>query len=490
MLSRFIHPLFEFFLKIMTTRLQETIEVPRSIDDVFRYVSDFSTVEQWDPGVAYSDKVSAGPLGVGSAFKVWVKLGLQRLPMAYVITAYEPPRRVVLEGRGDGIQAIDTIEFTETDQGTRIDYTADLTFGGLLGMVQPLMGGALDRVGKNAMAGLHKALAEVPPPPQGSLVNDIKDRLVFPGMLCFTNLGYRWHKSSWQPLSASLQGQTAIVTGATSGLGRAAAKRLIKLGARVVLVGRNAKKTEAVQQELISATGSIDIAIEVADLSLMAEVERLAQRLLKQEPRIQILVNNAGVLLNERTVTDEGIETSLATNLLAPFLLTNRLLPRLRESAPARIINVSSGGMYTAGIVVDDLQYEKGTYDGSKAYARQKRGLVILTERWAEQLQDTGVVVNAMHPGWADTPGVETSLPAFYKFTKRWLRTPEEGADTIVWLAAAPEAGEVSGQFWLDREPHITHILPGTRASEQERKQLWDALAELSGWQQDKRVAA
>jgi NAD(P)-dependent dehydrogenase (short-subunit alcohol dehydrogenase family) len=282
----------------------------------------------------------------------------------------------------------------------------------------------------------------------------------------------------------SLRGKTAIVTGATSGLGQAAARQLAELGGRVVLIGRNPDKAAAVQQEIIAATGNPDVTVEIADLSLLAEVRQLARRLLEQESRINILVNNAGVLLNERSVTAEGIETTLAINLLAPFLLTNLLLPRLKQSAPARIINVSSGGMYTSGIVVDDLQYQQGDYNGSMAYARTKRGLVILTELWAERLKDSGVVVHAMHPGWADTPGVESSLPLFHKLIKRLLRTPEEGADTITWLAASREAGKVSGYFWLDREPHITHVLPGTQESAEDRQRLWAALAQLADWRE------
>jgi dehydrogenase/reductase SDR family protein 12 len=143
---------------------------------------------------------------------------------------------------------------------------------------------------------------------------------------------------------------------------------------------------------------------------------------------------------------------------------------------------VSSGGMYATGLALDDLQYENSIYDGSRAYARTKRALVILTELWAEQLKDSGVVVHAMHPGWADTPGVAKSLPGFHRVTRRLLRTAEQGADTITWLAAAPEAAKVSGAFWLDREPHTTHVFPGTDPSPKERQQMWDALARLAGW--------
>jgi dehydrogenase/reductase SDR family protein 12 len=319
------------------------------------------------------------------------------------------------------------------------------------------------------------------PPPARSPLTELADRLILPGLLGFTSMGYRWRKRNWHPLSVSLRGRTVVVTGATSGLGRATAQQLAALGARVVLVGRDAGKAQAARREIAAATGNDDIAVALADLSLLAEVGRLADRLLRDEPCIHVLVNNAGVLLDRRTTTAEGNETALATNLLAPFLLTQRLLPRLAACAPSRVINVSSGGMYTTGLVLDDLQYDQGTYHGSKAYARTKRALVTLTEIWAEKLRGSGVVVNAMHPGWADTPGVANSLPGFHAVTKRFLRTADEGADTIVWLAAAPEPARVSGAFWLDRAQHLTHVVPGTLPSPQERQRLWDAMVRLTG---------
>jgi NAD(P)-dependent dehydrogenase (short-subunit alcohol dehydrogenase family)/carbon monoxide dehydrogenase subunit G len=462
-------------------RLQETIEVPRPVEDAFGYTSDFRNIAQWDPGVARSRKTSAGPVGVGTTFALTLRFGPRSIPMDYVVRDYEPPHRVVLEGKSESVHALDEIRFAATSTGTRIDYTADITLLGGLGRVEPLLKGTLDKVGKNAVAGLRAALTEVPPAPARSLLTDLQDRLIVPGLLGFTSLGYCWHRRGWKPLAVSLRGRTAVVTGATSGLGRAAAEQLAALGARVVLVGRNPEKTEAARREIVEATGNDDVAVAVADLSLLADVRKLARHLLRTEPRIHVLVNNAGALINERTVTAEGNETTLATNLLAPFLLTRLLLPRLERSAPARIVNVSSGGMYTTGLALDDLQFEKGTYNGSLAYARTKRALVILTELWAEELRDRNVVVHSMHPGWADTPGVATSLPAFHAVTRHFLRTADEGADTITWLAAAPEVAGVTGLFWLDREPHPTAVLPGTDASPDDRRRLQEALTELTG---------
>ena len=384
-------------------RLQETIEVPRPINEVFAYASNFGNIAQWDPGVVASRKISQGPVGVGTEFALRVRFGPRSIPMTYVVREYEPPKRVVLEGKGDSIHALDDIGFASTPGGTRITYTADISMLGAFSCVEPWLKGPLDRVGKNAVRGLRAALTEEPPPPGRSRLTDLQDRLIVPGLVGFTNVGYRWHKRSWKPMAVSLHGRTVVVTGATSGLGRAAASQLADLGARVILVGRDPDKAEATRQEIVATTGNDNVAVALADLSLLADVRKLAKRLLK-EPCIHVLVNNAGVLLNQRTTTAEGNETTLATNLLAPYLLTQMLLPRLRESAPSRIVNVSSGGMYATGLALDDLQYEKSTYDGSRAYARTKRALVVLTEIWAEQLKDSGVVVHAMHPGWADTP--------------------------------------------------------------------------------------
>ena len=275
-----------------------------------------------------------------------------------------------------------------------------------------------------------------------------------------------------------MKGRTVVVTGATSGLGLSAARSLAERGARVVLVGRNPDNAERVRQDVIAASGNENVTVQLADLGLMSEVRKLAAKLLESEPAIHVLVNNAAIFPAERELTAEGLEQTFATNLLSPYLLTELLLPRLRESAPARIVNVLSGGMYLSGIEPQDLEYARGDFDGSRAYARAKRALMILTEQWAGELEESGVVVNAMHPGWADTPGVEGSLPGFYRLMRPLLRSPEQGADTISWLASAAEAAGTSGLFYLDREPHVTTVIPGTSGSARQRRALRAALDE------------
>jgi NAD(P)-dependent dehydrogenase (short-subunit alcohol dehydrogenase family) len=309
-----------------------------------------------------------------------------------------------------------------------------------------------------------------------SFLDKALDATIAPG---WSNIGYKLRKRAWDPIDESLDGRTVIVTGATSGLGKATALDLARLGADLILVGRNPDKTERVRAEITAETGNDQVRLEIADLSLTTEIHSLADRLLANEPAIHVLVNNAGTLFVERSETAEGIESTLATNLLGHFLLTNLLIPRLVESAPSRIINVASGGMYSQRISISNLQNDQGEYKGAAAYARTKRGQVILTEMWAEQLKDKGVTVSSMHPGWADTPGVVDSLPTFHKLTKPFLRSPAEGADTIVWLAASDEAAGQTGLFWMDREPRPTHKSSRTKERPEKRQELWDALSEL-----------
>ena len=288
-------------------------------------------------------------------------------------------------------------------------------------------------------------------------------------ILSYTNIGYNLRRRGFDPLPR-MDGQTVVITGATSGLGLSAAKSMAELGAELVLVGRNPEKLARV-----ASLFDDGVTTEKADLSIMAEVRALAGRLGELD-RIDVLVNNAGVLVNERTETSEGIELTFATNLLGHYILTEELIPKLVESAPSRIINISSGGMYTQKIRPRDLETERIAYKGPDAYARTKRGQVILTELWAERLADEGVVVHSMHPGWADTPQVEDTLPLFRKTVGRFLRTPEQGADTIVWLASSHEAAQTTGKFWHDRQERPTHFIDRTRETPAQREELLEQL--------------
>jgi len=459
-----------------TITLDETIEVSRPLNEVFAYVSDFARIEEWDPAVARAKRLTDGGPGVDAEYRIDMKAGFS---LHYRVIGFEPGRRMQMTVDSRLFTAREEILFEETGSGSRVRYIAKFDFPAPLAALNRLFPAAMDRVGKSAVGGLKKALEDDFDPPEASVLTAAADRLVLPGIWRFTRLGYCAARRHWKPVSAYLGERHMLLTGATSGIGKAAARQLATLGARLTLVARDEEKAAALVAELQEQTGNRHIGYEIADLSLMADVHALCDRLLGAGEPVDALVNNAGALFNPRQETAEGLEKSFALLLLAPYILTERLHPLLAKAESPRVVNVLSGGMYTQKIRVRDLQSERGTYSGSVAYARAKRGLMILTEEWAGRWADDGIAVNAMHPGWADTPGVEESLPEFYRLTKYVLRNPDEGADTAVWLAAATEAAKVSGKFWLDREQHPSHLSSRTVESAEDRARLLEQLAEL-----------
>ena len=243
-----------------------------------------------------------------------------------------------------------------------------------------------------------------------------------------------------------------------------------------------------VRDALVAAHGEDRFPIVVADMGSMASVRAAVATVLATESRLDILVDNAGAIYPERTIGPDGIEATLAIMAVNPFVLISGLLPLLEQSGGGRVITVTSGGMYTQAIDLDDLQWATGEYSGARAYARVKRMQVALVREWArrlrardEQAGGPGVRVNAMHPGWADTPGLAEQLPAFYDLMRPILRSPAEGVDTIVWLATAPSAGARGGQVFLDRRPRPFDRLPSTRLSAADRARLWDIVVGLTG---------
>jgi dehydrogenase/reductase SDR family protein 12 len=360
-----------------------------------------------------------------------------------------------------------------------VRYIAKFNFPTPLAIAHSIYPAAMAKVGKDTMEGLKRALQDRFKAPEASKKIAAADRLILPGIWRFTRLGYREAQKRWNPVSAYQGNRHAVITGATSGVGLAAALQLAALGASITLVARDRVKAESVASDLLTQTGNNRIKVEIADMSLTADVHTLADRLVKKGRAVDMLINNAGALFNPRQQTAEGLEKSFALLLLGPYILTEGLRPILAAAESPRVVNVLSGGMYSQKIRIDDLQSLRGQYSGSVAYARAKRGLMILTEEWAQQWEKDGIVVNAMHPGWADTPGVETALPAFHAITRKLLRSPEQGADTAVWLATSSEAGAVSGEFWLDREQHPSHLSQRTVESPVQREHLLQTLADL-----------
>ena len=462
--------------------LKETIDVTCTPSEAFDYLADFTHIERWDPSVLTAHQVTGGLPQVGTQFRLRLLFGGRPVPMDYRITEMASPRRLVLQGTGASFRAEDRITLEPLGEGTRIRYEADIVFAAGWGRkLEPLVAPLVRRSGRRAVQQLQQHLSGSGPVPRLTLATRMVDQAILPGLIGFTRLGYRLGKHRWPLPRKALRGRTVVLTGGTSGIGRAAAFQLVRLGADLVLVGRDREKTERVGRALQAAGGSGTVATEIADLSMMADIHTLARHIANRHPAVHVLINNAGALFNQRETTAEGIEKTLATDLLSPFLLTELLRPALTTGRPARIINVSSGGMYTRRIDLSNLDSRKGDYNGAEAYARAKRGMVMLTELWAEDLAASGISVHAMHPGWVDTPGLQQSLTAFHQQMRPWLRTPEEGADTITWLAAAAEAGRTSGLFWRDRLPRATHVFQGTRASFQEGRELLQQLERLTG---------
>lgn len=310
------------------------------------------------------------------------------------------------------------------------------------------------------------------PLPLARAVDTALDRTVAPGYTRL-GLGVRRLLPTWpaDPAPDALAETVAIVTGATSGLGAATAEGLARLGATVRMVVRDEEKAAGVRDQIVSRVPGARLVIDRCDLADLDDVRRLARRLVAEpgDQHVGVLVHNAGALPAQRTESPQGHELTMAVHVLTPVLLTELLRPRLRG---ARVTVVTSGGMYAQRLRADDPDYHDGRYSGTTAYARSKRAQVellpVLAARWAADR----VEVNATHPGWADTPGVTSSLPTFHRVTGPLLRDAVAGADTTVWLSAT-EDDPGSGRLWHDRRVRPTSVLPSTRTTDLDRRRMW-----------------
>ncbi len=286
--------------------------------------------------------------------------------------------------------------------------------------------------------------------------------------------------------NGGVDGKVALITGGTGGIGKAAAMALAAMGAEVVVTGRDKERGERALEEIRDKSGNQKVSLLLADLAVQAEVRRLAQEFRDRHDRLDVLVNNAGLILSERTETPDGIEKTLAINHLAPFLLTNLLLDLLKASAPSRVVTVSSGAERTGRMDFDDLQSRK-RYGGFRVYGTTKLANIMFTFELARRLQGTGVTATCLHPG-----AVNTSFGAnnrglsmlVFRLFKPFMKTPEGGADTLVYLAASPEVEGMTGKYLADRKV-IT--ASQTAYDEAARERLWEESEKLTGL---KRVVA
>ena len=278
--------------------------------------------------------------------------------------------------------------------------------------------------------------------------------------------------------TGGMEGKVVLITGGTSGIGEATAVALAAMGAEVVVTGRNEERGRAALAQIRHESGSENVSLMLADLAVQAEVRELAEDLRERHDRLDVLINNAGLIRSKRTETPDGIELTLAVNHLAPFLLTNLLLDLLEKSAPSRVITVSSEARRAAEIDFDDLQSERG-YRAFPVYGMTKKANILFTYELAERLRGTGVVANCVHPGGVNTnfgnanrsPGV-----LLFRAFKPFMRTPEQGADTVIYLATSPEAGEMTGKYLTDRK----EVSPAEPRDEATQKRLWEVSERLT----------
>ena len=310
-----------------------------------------------------------------------------------------------------------------------------------------------------------------------NFLSSLLDTAIVPG---FSRIGFlvRSRVNHWDQVSSyDLAGKVVVITGPTSGLGKEFVKILAPTGAQLVLVARNKEKCEDVISSVRNICTGPEPVCVVAEMGDLPSVGRAAREIATHFAQVFAIVHNAGALLNSREVSPQGIEQTVASHVLGPHLLTTVLLPNL-IATQGRVVTVSSGGMYSAELPNIDgkrtLEMRPDIYNGSKQYAIAKRAQVTLNEIWATK--ERAVHFDSMHPGWADTPGVQESIPAFRRITKPILRSAQQGADTIAWLAAVQPIPGPSGAFWSDREVRSIHKLPMTRRSDtaQARTNLWN----------------
>jgi dehydrogenase/reductase SDR family member 12 len=306
----------------------------------------------------------------------------------------------------------------------------------------------------------------------------------------FSRIGFAARSAllpEFSPPLPSMAGRTVLITGATSGIGLAAACGLARLGAQVSFLARSRDRAERARNQIAAAAASgghdrDSVRFGLADLDDIDSVREFAAKFAASIDKLDVLVHNAGTIHTLLATNANGIELTVAGQLVAPMVLTESLLGRLLAAAPARVITVSSGGMYSKRIDLRRLAAPSADdYRGADRYALVKRAQVALSTQWAARTDASQIAFHAMHPGWVRTPGLRQALPNFARIAGPLLRTPEQGADTIEWLASADRRQLGSGRFWHDRRPRAAYRRPGPSPDPPGTGQaLWDWTTELA----------
>jgi dehydrogenase/reductase SDR family protein 12 len=297
----------------------------------------------------------------------------------------------------------------------------------------------------------------------------------------FNRMGFEMNRRGFDSddLPRDAGGRVAVVTGANSGIGRATSLELARRGFEVWMLCRDAERGAEARDAIARESGGERVHLGLVDMSRVGSIRKLVGEL--PAGRVDVLVHNAGVLPSHKRLVD-GVEVTFATSVLGPFVLTELLMERLSRSSDARVIFVASGGMYLHRLDLSLLEVEAPRFDGVRAYANAKRAQVVLAHLLAKRLP-TGhpITFASMHPGWANTAAVRTSLPKFHALMGRLLRSSEQGADTVVWLAASARPKGTRGAFWFDRRVAAAYPFPWTREGPRVRQDLLALCERLGG---------
>lgn len=308
---------------------------------------------------------------------------------------------------------------------------------------------------------------------------------LFFGSQNFSRPAFLKHAQSFPPSDSDfdLKGKNVVVTGANAGIGKSAATLLASKGATLYCVCRNKERGEAAVSEIKTKTGNENVYLEVVDMSSLSQIREFAKKYSESGKSLNVLVNNAGVMVQERKESPDGLEMNFAVNVAGIFTLTELLIPVMKRSGEnAKAICVATGGILTEPLY-HDVQMEKTkSFDGTTAYARNKRLQSAITEKWAEKYGTEQLGFYTMHPGWVDTVTLENAMPGFYKTFKNRLRLPDEGADTIFWLAGQPNKNLSNGGFYFDRAEAKKHLPgAGTTYTRADMDELYAKVKNLCG---------
>ncbi|XP_052432977.1 dehydrogenase/reductase SDR family member 12 [Carassius gibelio] len=302
------------------------------------------------------------------------------------------------------------------------------------------------------------------------------------GLTEFTKGGFLSASKNFveKDLETSMAGRSFMITGANSGIGKATAMAIAKKGGIIHMVCRNKDKAEEARAEIVKESGNKEIYVHILDLTETKKVWEFAESFKKKYKTLNVLINNAGCMMAKREVNDEGLEKSFVSNSLAVYILIKSLIPLLEKSPEPRVITVSSGGMLVQKLRTGNLQSQRGRYDGTMVYAQNKRQQMVMTEQFAKA--HPNIHFSVMHPGWVDTPIIANAMPDFHSSMKERLRTPEQGADTVVWLAVSEAAVKnPSGRFFQDRQMVSAHLpLAWTHSSQLEDQKFMSIMEDLA----------